>query len=1476
MAVDAIRERRAARRQFGAAEPFRLALALLVFGVVLITGLLAGALFLIVQSHDRALAAAEREMVTLDLVLAEQTARAVEGIDLLLDATIDRLLALPPAMQGDPQAMRDFLAERVRILGQVRALAVLDIQGTVLHASHEVPGPDRPGADAPYFTLHTIVSPSGLYIDRPRYVGTLRSWVNVVSRVIVDRDGNAIGTLVAAIDPAYFISLYRAIAARDGMTVSLLRRDGTALARYPGTPTMFEENMADTELFRRHLVERASGAYREPEAGDQPARLVGYRALPDYPLVVYTALAETAALTEWRRDATIIAVGALLAALALGGATAFLVAESGRRARTQAMLHSLTNLAPIGIFMAGRDGHLRFANAAFADMLYLTPAEVLGVGWLSALHPDQRDHALVNWTRRLATGQAFAFDQRARRRDGTEAWFHIAAAPLRDADGEVTSYVGSVSDLTQRHLAETELARARALIETALDRMALGFLVFDAGHRVLAVNRPVIEMFDVPPHLVEPGASLVDGLLYQAKRGDFGPGDPVDRARAALEEAERGDARVWRRRLASGRVVEVHRNVLPDGNVVQIYNDVTEEERSRARLADSERRFRDVAASASDWVYETDADRRLSYVSERFADSYGPDYLDVIGRRIDELSVNERGTAEWNAHEADIFARRPFRDFISALRTPNGIRYIRFSGVPMFGADGVFQGYRGAGTDITAARAAESEAARARAVLETALDGVDLGLLIYDADCRIIATNRRLGILTGIPETLHEPGTPVDLAVRHQAVRGDFGPGDPEQITREVMDRALSPDLRSWKRRMGGRVIEIHRNILPDGSVAQIYQDITEAEEARARLEESERRFRDVADAASDWVWETDAADRYTYQSDRFALCYGPDYEAILGKRRIDVAAEDVTAPRWVALQEQIAQHRPFRDFVYTLNTPRGPRIARVSGLPRFASDGTTFLGYRGAASDITAQVEAERDARTARERLFESINVLLDCFVMWDAHDRLIMCNADYAALYPGLEVAPGMPFSAVVDHVAARLAERFDGLDVAQWQRERRALHEACDGLAREVMHYDGRWFRLVERRTSEGFIVSVLTDVTQIKQAQVEASDARALAEAANVAKSEFLSRMSHELRTPLNSVLGFGQLMLFNRKDPLSQKQQEYIQLILKSGEHLLSLINEVLDLSRIEAGKMELSIEPVDIAEVVDECLSLMEAQAEKRRVTLVNTLAGSALPRAAADRTRVRQAVLNLVSNAIKYNREGGQVTLSASEADGMVRLDVADTGQGIPAARLPELFLPFSRLGADARAIEGTGIGLSLTKRLVDLMGGRIGVSSEVERGSVFWFELPRETAEPAPKMPAELQAVAPAAEATGRRRERPLLLYIDDNPESRELIEDYMLGQPDFELVVAADGATGYRLAGERLPDLILLDLNLPGESGWQVLRRLKSTPQTMAIPVVALSAAEAVTLAEDGRRAGFTAMLAKPVDFVRLRQLLSTVLG
>jgi signal transduction histidine kinase/CheY-like chemotaxis protein len=381
---------------------------------------------------------------------------------------------------------------------------------------------------------------------------------------------------------------------------------------------------------------------------------------------------------------------------------------------------------------------------------------------------------------------------------------------------------------------------------------------------------------------------------------------------------------------------------------------------------------------------------------------------------------------------------------------------------------------------------------------------------------------------------------------------------------------------------------------------------------------------------------------------------------------------------------------------------------------------------------------------------------------------------------------------------------------------------------------------------------------TDNSVRKQGELALHNAMAVAEKANLAKSDFLSSMSHELRTPLSAILGFAQLMETGSPPP-TPSQKRSIDQILQAGWYLLELINEILDLALIESGKLSLSLEPSALAEVLHECEAMIEPQAQKRGIEV--TFPQLEIPYfVKADRTRVKQVLINLLSNAIKYNRPGGSVVLSCLEsAPGRVRICVTDTGAGLSPENLARLFQPFNRLGQESSVEEGTGIGLVVCKRLIDLMGGAIGAESTVGKGSAFWIDL-NLSAEPH----LAVGATRPNALAQARDGDAALrtLLYVEDNPANLMLVEDLIARRPNIRLLSAGDGNQGIETARASLPDVILMDINLPGISGIKAMRILSEDPLTAHIPVVALSANAIPRDIEKGLEAGFFRYLTKPI--------------
>jgi signal transduction histidine kinase/ActR/RegA family two-component response regulator len=391
-------------------------------------------------------------------------------------------------------------------------------------------------------------------------------------------------------------------------------------------------------------------------------------------------------------------------------------------------------------------------------------------------------------------------------------------------------------------------------------------------------------------------------------------------------------------------------------------------------------------------------------------------------------------------------------------------------------------------------------------------------------------------------------------------------------------------------------------------------------------------------------------------------------------------------------------------------------------------------------------------------------------------------------------------------------------------------------------------------------------------QLEQANSELAQAMEDAKSANQAKSAFLSSMSHELRTPLNAILGFAQILTSEKLPSTLQQKREFANHILKSGRHLLTLINEILDLAKIESGAVALSLEPVALNEILVECESMVAPLAGDRGIRLL--FPSGCTAHVTADRTRLKQILLNLLSNAIKYNREAGAVVVDCSQSGpNLVRVSVQDTGMGLKPEQVKQLFQPFNRLGQESSAEEGTGIGLVVTKRLVELMGGTIGVTSSQGVGSMFWIEL--QSTEPVPSR-VDASAERPDQNHRHQAGEPATVLYVEDNPANLKLVEEIISFRPDLKLISAPDGHLGIELARAHQPDIILMDINLPGLNGIEAVRLLANDPRTAHIPVIALTANAMPRDVERGLAAGFFRYLIKPINIDEFTEAINSTMA
>lgn len=883
--------------------------------------------------------------------------------------------------------------------------------------------------------------------------------------------------------------------------------------------------------------------------------------------------------------------------------------------------------------------------------------------------------------------------------------------------------------------------------------------VFGADRRLVYANTLACELFELEGDLAAPGAAFET----VANHIQTLPG--ADKTFGAAIHNDQASAFEWG--LPGGKVSEVRLSPLQGGGISIAARDITDRYDALRAMGRSERDVRTILDKMIDTYYRTDRQGVLVMASRSIFDLLGYEQHEILGTPIANYYRDPA------AREAFLAALRDAGGALSGYEAPlrrkdGRVIWVSTSAHYVYDDAGAVEGGEGVTRDVTKAREDADRLMRTRDDLMREVEErtVHLHREIDERrrteEALRISEERYALALQAAREGIWDWDLDTDrmyLSARAREIIGvsdawmsmtEFNAGFQDPVELERMVKATKAYLKGetsmmeieyrlfvgrdhsnvrWVRtratgvRSGGRV---HRIV---GSIA----DVTDSRAMETALKTSEQRFRDIARAASDWFWEMDSERRFEFVSDRFFLISGLARDAVRD-HSLDELLDRGVISLDAGTERPLAALRKgdaFRDMAFSLTKPDGRRLhGRLSGRPYFADDGS-FLGYRGVGTDITKQVEAEQRAKEAQQTLRDAIETISEAFVVFDAEDRLIAFNSKYPALYADIAdvIRPGASFESIVRTGAERglYADAIGRTD--EWLADRLKAHRDPQGAIENELS-NGRWVRVTERRMADGGTVGIRADITELKRVQRELESAHAKAQEASRAKSEFLANMSHELRTPLNAIMGFSDAMRVEIFGALGHpKYKEYTDAIHQSGEHLLAVIEDILDVAKIEAGKLEMHEEPVNLAEVVDSSMQLIEERARRGGVTMRSKLPAS-LPKLFGDRRRLRQILLNLVSNAVKFTEPGGEVDVAGSlDPSGGLVIEVRDTGIGMSESEIQLVLEPFGQVeNALSRKYEGTGLGLPLVIGLVDSHGGTFHIDSQSGAGTVATVVFPPE----------------------------------------------------------------------------------------------------------------------------------------------------
>jgi len=935
------------------------------------------------------------------------------------------------------------------------------------------------------------------------------------------------------------------------------------------------------------------------------------------------------------------------------------------------------------------------------------------------------------------------------------------------------------------------IGTGESLLLQGLEHLDQAVSILDGDLRLVAANTRFFELLEFPLSMNHPDTKLEDFFRYNATRGEYGPGDVETQVAERVALARKFEPHLFERVRPDGTVLLIRGRPLPAGGFITTYLDVTARRQAEQALRASEERFRDFAEAGSDWMWEMGADLRFIGFYGNSADPIATNVSDMIGKRPDEVHDTSRDPEGWRRHLDDLENRRAFRDVSIDTLDPKGrpVR-LRLSGRPFFDGDGNFAGFRGISSDVSRERELEQRAKTSELRLYDAIDSMEDSVILLDAEDRLILCNSRYREAITPFGASTQPGTPLDNMIQAAADSGYYVGGDADvSRLRSWRARRHDPGVGSIEFPVaGGRWIQLRNYPTADNGSLLLRHDITERKEYESALLREKSRSERYLAVAGTVILALDLEGRITLINRRGAEVLGYDVQDLIGVDWFgDILApeEGPVARRW--FQEVVSGLRgvtpQYENTVITrdgnrrllqwsntvvtdetgriegtlssgediterrqdevLQAARGEQMRRhAASLVALASHHTLSGHDQAGALQTVAEVFARTlGAPRASVWLYNSQTRTMDCqdifLVELDRHVHgFTVPYDDYPDFFTSLEAnrviaadrAKADPrtkaFSplyldqyGLVSMIAApvRIAGQLAGVIAAEDTRARRWTDEEQNFAA------------------SVGDIVSLAVEACRRVRTEHALVAARDAAESANRAKSAFLAHMSHELRTPLNAIIGFAEVLMSDWYQEMvttsPDRRDEYVCDIHGSAQHLLRVINDILDLSKIEAGRFDLQDEPMDVAYAVKNTLEMLRQRIDAMQHEVTVDIP-SALPPLAADERAVRQIMINLLGNAIKFTPSHGRIGVQVGINDkGSLFLSVSDTGIGIPRARIEAVLQPFTQGDATfTRVYEGTGLGLAIVRSLAHLHDGEIEIDSEEGQGTTVTISFPPE----------------------------------------------------------------------------------------------------------------------------------------------------